>query len=125
VASGWGTVNAARFVPGLVAATRAAHQDAAIRALARADDSKLRHAVTVSPAGAGRPGVKYLLATGFLPGHQVLLRIDGKLAATLTAGVLGTVTYAIKPVALHLASGWHRIKLTSMLLTETGRFRTG
>jgi hypothetical protein len=124
VASGWGTVNAARFVPSLVAATRAAHQDTAVRAQARGDLVRLEHALTLSPDRIGHGGASYLLGTGFLPDHPVRLTIDGRLAATLRAGGLGTVTDMIDPATLHLAPGWHTVGLTSLLLTETDRFRS-
>ena len=68
--------------------------------------------------------MSYLLARGFLPGYPVRLSIDGTLAATRRAGRLGTITDMIDPAALHLAPGWHRVALTSMLLTETARFRS-
>src|SRR5262249_58292498 len=45
VASGWGALNAARFVPALAAATAASHQDQAARAQARAQLTALRHSV--------------------------------------------------------------------------------
>jgi subtilase family serine protease len=124
VASGWGTIDAALFVPSLVAATKAADQDAAVRQQALGELSRLEHAVTLSPDRIGKGGVSYLLAPGFLPGHPVWLTIDGHQVAKLTAGNLGTVTYMIDPSALHLSAGWHAVRLTSMLLTETGTFRS-
>jgi hypothetical protein len=125
VATGWGTINAARFVPALVHATRAAHEDVAVRAQARHDLSALEHrniSLTVHNIGAG--GTSTMTATDFLPGHPVVLHIDGKMIATLTASSTGVVTYVINPSALGLSAGRHVIKLTSMLLTETARFRS-
>jgi len=123
VASGWGTINAARFVPSLVSATRSAHQDAAVRALARAQLSALQRR-SIQPSATSIPpgGTSYLLAGDFLPGHPVGLHIDGKLVATLRADTLGSVAYLIDPQLLKLAAGSHVITLTSMLLTETARF---
>jgi hypothetical protein len=122
VASGWGTVNATTFVPSLVAATRAAHQDSAIRAQARAALRKLESAVQLSPDSVPSGGTSYLLARGFLPGHLVRLSIDGHAVAKLTAGNLGTVTYVINPKALGLKAGSHVVQLGSMLVTVTRAF---
>jgi hypothetical protein len=124
VASGWGTVNATVFVPSLARAATAAHGGAAYRAQARAQLLRLESALTLSPARIRYRGVSYLLGDGFPPGHPVRLSIDGKFVARLTAGNLGTVTYVIHPSALHLADGWHDVRLTSMLLTETARLRS-
>jgi hypothetical protein len=112
VASGWGTIDAALFVPHLVAATRADGNEAAARAQARAALLRLEHGIVVS-------GSK-LTAAGFLPGHPVRLCIDGRLVTTLTANAHGRVSYS-----LQLAAGRHSITLTSMLLTQTGSFGGG
>ena len=125
VASGWGTVNAARFVPSLVSATRSAHQDAGVRAVARAELSALqRRGIRLSVSRIPPAGTARLAGRDFLPGHPVRLRIDGKLVANLRASALGSVTYLIDPSLLKLAAGRHVITLTSMLLTETARFRS-
>jgi subtilase family serine protease len=122
VASGWGSLNAARFVPSLAAATAAAHQDRAIRAQARAQLTGLEHSVRLSAGRLPRGGTSYLLAPGFLPGHPVDLATDGHTVATLTANALGDVTYMIDPALLKLAPGRHTITLTGMLLTEAATF---
>ena len=122
VASGWGTINAATFVPSLVAATRATGQDAATRHQAASALAQLEHGVQLSATGAG--GSEYLLAGGFLPGHPVHLTVDGQAVATLTATSLGTVTHSIDPTALNLPAGTHQVELSSLLITQTGNFRT-
>jgi subtilase family serine protease len=122
VASGWGTVYAPKFVPSLVAATRAAGQDRAVRQRARAQLTGLeRNSIRLTPVSAGN---SYLLAGGFLPTHPVRLSIDGKFIATLSANPLGDVTYMISPALLRLAAGRHRVSLASMLITETASFST-
>jgi len=122
VASGWGALNAARFVPSLAAATAASHQDQAVRAQALAQLTGLQHSVQLS-AGHIRPGgTSYLLASNFLPGHPVNFAIDGHTVTTLTANTLGDVTYMIDPSLLKLSPGQHTISLSSMLLTETASF---
>ena len=125
VASGWGTINAARFVPGLAAATAAADQDQAVRARALAALTGLQHSVRLSASHIGARGTSYLLAPGFLPGHPVNFAIDGHTVATLTANTLGDVTYMIDPALLSLSPGRHTITLTGMLLSETAPFTSG
>jgi hypothetical protein len=119
VASGWGTLNAARFVPALAAATAASHQDRAIRARAQAQLAGLRHSMQLSAGHIPADGASYLLAPNFLPGHPVDFAIDGHAVATLTANALGDVTYMIDPAQLNLAPGKHTVTLNGMLLTET------
>jgi hypothetical protein len=123
VASGWGTINAARFVPSLVAATRAADQDAAVRQQAQSDLARLEHAIVLSSAVIPAAGSARLSAAGFLPEHPVRLIIDGRFVETLTADGRGLVSYVLRPAGLHLAAGRHTITLTSMLLAENASFR--
>jgi hypothetical protein len=122
VASGWGTVSAPAFVPALVAATKADHDESAARAQARADLARLRRALTVTPATIKRGASAQLVATGFLPGHPVRIYVDGRYAATRHADGVGTVNYVISPSLLSLAPGRHDVTLTSMLLTELRSF---
>jgi len=122
VASGWGTINAARFVPSLAAATAASHQDKAIRKQALAALTVLRHSIRLSVTRIRHGGTSYLLAANFLPGHPVNFAIDGHTVATLTANTLGDVTYMIDPSLLRLSHGRHTVSLSGMLLTETTQF---
>jgi hypothetical protein len=122
VASGWGSVYAPLFVPGLVAATQAAHQDQAVRAQAQAQFAALGRDLSLSHHTVAPGQVSYLVAVGFLPGHPVRMRIDGRPVATLTASDLGYVTYAIEPALLKLAPGPHKLTLSSMLITESAAF---
>ncbi len=124
VATGWGTVNAAAFVPSLVAATQAAGQDAAVRQQAHAALTTLEHGISLSSTSIAANGRSYLLAGGLLPGHPVRLSIDGHLVATLPATNLGTVTYLIEPSLLGLKPGPHVLRLGSMLITMTATFST-
>jgi len=122
VASGWGTINAARLGTNLAAATAASHQEQAVRAQALAALTGLQHSVKLSATHIGPGSSSYLLAPGFLPGHPVSLAIDGDAVATLTANTLGDVTYMIDPSLLQLSPGHHTVSLTGMLLTETTTF---
>jgi subtilase family serine protease len=118
VASGWGTVNAAKFVPSLAAATRSAREDAVVRRQAGSQLAALGRRITLSARSISRNGTSYLLATGYLPGHPVRLSIDGRAIGTLRATSLGTVTYLISPAQLKLAAGRHVLRLSSLLLTS-------
>jgi hypothetical protein len=122
VASGWGTISAPAFVPALVAATRAGHEEATARARARAALVRLGSAVTVAPASIKPGATGRLVATGFLPGHPVRIYVDGRYVATRRAGGNGIVSYLISPSRLGLAAGRHALTLTSMLLTERRSF---
>ena len=124
VASGWGTISAPRFVPSLVAATRAAHEDRSARKQARAQLVALTRNLTLSHATIAPKQVSYLLAFGFLPGHPVRMLIDGHHVATVKASPLGYVTYTIEPALLKLAPGMHVLTLRSMLINESRSFRS-
>jgi subtilase family serine protease len=122
VASGWGTIDASRFVPSLVTATRAENQESAARHQAAAELSRLEHSIQLSPADIPAGHSAYLLDAGFLPGHPVRLFIDNIEVATLTASTSGYVTYMVSPAKLKLPAGRHVLELTSMLLTATKTF---
>jgi subtilase family serine protease len=115
VASGWGTVDAAKFAPALDIATRDTGYIARAQA---ADQLRQLQQIHLVPNG----GDQYLLAGNFLPMHPVTLSVDGVAVATLTADELGDVTYMIDPATLGLSSGRHTVTLSSMLITQTGSF---
>ncbi|HEX5120280.1 MAG TPA: S53 family peptidase [Pseudonocardiaceae bacterium] len=123
VASGWGTLDASRFVPALVNAVHGEHGGNTMQQQAASALARLQHASLTStdvPAGS----TTYLLAGGFIPQHPVQVSVDGKQVATLTANNLGDVTSQIDPAALSLAAGQHTVTLHSMLLDESVGFRT-
>lgn len=124
VASGWGTIYAPKFVPSLVAATKAAHDDRAERQSAASQLRTLERDVTVSPGSIGASRVGLLIGRGFLPGHPVRLSIDHTPLKTLVANGLGDVTYMISPSALGLKAGSHSLTLRSMLIAVKTSFRT-
>jgi subtilase family serine protease len=121
VASGWGTVDASKFVPGLVAAQRTG-LDAIARQQAARNLSQLEHSARLSAGNIPPGGTSLVSGTGFLPGHPVKLAIDGKAVTTLTATGQGTVSYPVNPAALGLAAGHHVLTLQSMLITTTAGF---
>jgi len=125
VASGWGTINASRFVPSLVAATSAGDQESSARHQAAAQLSRIEHGIQLFPGviPAGHPA--YLFDQGFLPGHPVRLYVDNVLIRTLTASAFGYVTGTIIPSNLKLSPGKHVLRLSSMLFTATKTFTSG
>ena len=122
VVSGWGTIRAEAFVPALASATRAAHQDAAVRAQAAAALTSLEDREQLSSSHVARGSTTLLTAEGFLPGHPVKLVIDGRKIVTLHADEQGSVSYQLKPSALGLQPGWHVVDLHSMLITTKNAF---
>jgi hypothetical protein len=124
VASGWGTIRANIFVPSLVAATRAQHQDRAVRLRAAAALSRLEHGVLLTSAVIGTGSTARMSDGGFLPLHPVSLLIDNHLIKVLHASAGGSVSYVIDPNVLGLSPGRHTLTLTSMLLTAATSFRT-
>jgi subtilase family serine protease len=121
VASGWGTVDASRFVPALAAA-QASGLDQFARQQAARNLGQLEHSTRLSTGNIPAGGTSLVSGTGFLPGHPVKLAIDGKAVTTLTATSQGTVSYTINPATLDLAAGHHVLTLESMLITTTAAF---
>lgn len=122
VASGWGTVDASRFVPALVAATAVSGEESAARQEASRELSALEHNVSLSARDIPSGGTSTVSEGGFLPGHPVKLAIDGTEVATLTASDTGTVSYVLNPATLGLRPGHHVLTLQSMLITPTADF---
>jgi subtilase family serine protease len=121
VASGWGTVDASKFVPALVAGTRATGLARSARNEAGRELSGLTRAIRIS---AGSGGTTAVTSTGFLPRHPVKLAVDGTVITTLTASDQGTVSYPLNPAALGLSHGHHVLTLQGMLITTTASFRS-
>jgi len=121
VASGWGSVDAATFVPALVAATGAGSLARSARNEAGRELGRLEHAIRLSPGSGGTTSVT---STGFLPRHPVRLAIDGTVVTTLTAGDTGVVSYLLNPAALGLRPGHHVLTLRGMLITTTASVRS-
>ncbi|HEY1713730.1 MAG TPA: S8 family serine peptidase [Solirubrobacteraceae bacterium] len=120
VASGWGTIYAPRFVPAVVRATRASHDERPVRAQAAAQLAVLRRAIDLSPASVTGATTSHLTATGFLPLFPVVLSIDGRKVAALHADGHGDVSDTLVPSRLHLRHASNTVTLTSMLITVTG-----
>ena len=121
VASGWGSLDASKFVPALVAA-QASGLDLIARQQAGRELSRLEHSTRLSPGNIRSGGTSAVSGRGFLPRHPVKLAIDGKDVTTLTASDQGTVSYTLDPAALGLAAGQHVLTLQGMLITTTTGF---
>jgi subtilase family serine protease len=124
VASGWGTIDASRFVPALVLATQVSGLDQVARHEASRELSQLEHSTTLSVENIPAGGTSTVSGSGFLPGHPVKLAIDGQAITTLTASDAGTVSYVLDPATLGLAHGHHVLTLQSMLITTTASFNS-
>lgn len=121
-ASGWGSIDAATFVPALVSAVRAQHGSDAPSARAAAALTALERGAHLVATDIPIGTTRQLNASGFLPEHPVVLQIDGHPVATLTADALGHVVYQLDPAALKLAAGSHTLSLHSMLLDQQVKF---
>jgi subtilase family serine protease len=121
VASGWGTIDASKFVPALVTA-QLTGLDRIAQLAASLELSRLQHNVKLSAGFIPPGGTSSVSDTGFLPEHPVQLAIDGTTITTLTASDQGTVSYVLNPSALGLSPGHHTLTLQSMLITTTVGF---
>jgi subtilase family serine protease len=124
VASGWGTIDASKFVPALVLATQAAGEERGVRQQAAGELTGLEHNVQLSGHVLGAGKTITVTSGGFLPGHPVRLAIDGTPITTLTASTAGTVSYTLDASALGLSHGQHVLTLQSMLITTTASFES-
>jgi subtilase family serine protease len=122
VASGWGTIDASKFVPALVAATQNDDLVEPARQEAARELGQLERNVSLSLSNIPHGATSAVSSGGFLPGHPVNLAIDGNPISTLTADDNGTVSYTLDPAALGLAHGHHVLTLQSMLITTTATF---
>lgn len=124
VVSGWGTIDASKFVPDLVAAIRAQDKQHSPQRQALDALTRLQHSIQLTNTDIGPDGVRFMAAAGFLPHHPVRLGIDNREVATITANTLGSVSFIVDPALLKLPPGQHTLTLRSMLLTETASFQT-
>jgi subtilase family serine protease len=124
VASGWGTIDASRFVPNLVTATRAQNGNDSLQHQAADALTRLQHSIHLTNTHIAPGGSAYMLVDGFLPQHPVEVNIDNHKVETITANTLGSVVYIIDPSLLKLSHGRHTLSLKSMLLTATTNFET-
>jgi hypothetical protein len=119
VASGWGTVDASRFVPALATAAAQQTPGTSMAEQAAAELVKRQQTLAITPADTlSRSATIEVSSRGFLPDHPVHLSIDGRPLATVTADTAGNITYSTTATAAHLGLGRHRLTVSSMLLTQ-------
>ncbi|HZR53072.1 MAG TPA: S8 family serine peptidase [Streptosporangiaceae bacterium] len=125
VASGWGTIDASKFVPALVTATALAAEELGARLQASNALTALTDNISMSRQLIPANGSSTVSEGGFLPDHPVKVAVDGTVVATLTASDSGTVSYVLSPATLGLTAGHHVLTLQSMLITPTASFYVG
>lgn len=119
VASGWGSVDASRFVPALAKAA----QNNPMPEQAAGALKALEHTLTITPSRTlSSTATVDVTDTGFLPGHPVTLSVDGNPLATVTADTSGNWSYSFTAAGLGLAAGPHTLSVNSMLLQQHLRF---
>lgn len=119
VASGWGTVDASRFVPAIARA--AWHNGMAREAADQLSD--LRDTLSLTPSARTAPNALLTItSSGFLPGHPVRISVDGTALATVTADTSGNIGFGFTPASKNLAAGKHTVSIDSMLLTQSKAF---
>jgi hypothetical protein len=115
VATGWGTVNAARFVPALAKAVAGAPRAKSLGARATSDLATLKRRISATPAKPRRSRVTTIGGRGFLPEHPVTVFVDGKRIATATANGRGVVSYRLGTGSLRV--GRHVVSLRGLLIS--------
>jgi hypothetical protein len=119
VASGWGTVDASRFVPAL--AREARHNPMIEDAADQLSD--LRDTLSLTPGNrTAAASLLTVMSSGFLPGHPVHLSVDGAPLTTLTADTSGNIGFGFTPASVNLGAGRHTLTVDSMLLSQSATF---
>ena len=118
VATGWGTVDAARFVPALATAANSAPDRNTLTLQAALELTKLSLTANANPVVDARATTSTITAHGFLPNHPVTIADGQRVLTTVTANSAGQVTYALNPQSAGLSPGLHAIILTGMLITQ-------
>ncbi|GAA5200462.1 hypothetical protein GCM10023322_78410 [Rugosimonospora acidiphila] len=120
VVSGWGTVDAAKFVPSLASATK--HNQ--MPSEAYGELTSLQHSLSITPSSTlSSTATIDLTDTGFLPDHPVTITVDGNPLATVTVDTSGNWSYSFTATDKGLAAGKHTLAVHSLLLDQTATFR--
>ncbi|WP_203923247.1 S53 family peptidase [Rugosimonospora africana] len=119
VATGWGTVDAAKFVPALAKAT---HHNL-MPSEAYGQLTTLQQTLSITPSSfLSSTATIDLTDTGFLPGHPVTITVDGNPLATVTVDTAGNWSYSFTATDKGLAVGKHTLAVHSLLLDQTKPF---
>jgi subtilase family serine protease len=119
VVSGWGTVDASKFVPTLANAT---HHNL-MPSQAYGQLTALQHSLSITPSlFLSSTATIDLTDTGFLPGHPVTISVDGNPLATVTVDTSGNWSYSFTATDKALAVGRHTLAIHSLLLDQSKPF---
>lgn len=118
VATGWGTVDAALFVPALATAMADAPKLGSLAQAAHEQLTALERTGRVQPTRVDATGSLLVTSSGFLPVHPVKVRIDGKLVRTVDANGASDLRFSLRPSSLGLRPGTHVLTLEGMLLSQ-------
>jgi hypothetical protein len=119
VATGWGTVDAAKFVPALAQATH--HNLMPFEAYGQL--GVLQHALSITPKDFLAPTATIdVTDTGFLPDHPVTISVDGVLLTTVTVDTSGNWSYSFTAADKGLTAGRHTLTIHSLLLDQSKPF---
>lgn len=121
VASGWGTVDASRFVPALANASRG-NNPLTTQAAQQLDAAQ--HTLALTPSTTVGPNDTIdVTSTGFLPDHPVTISVDGTPLATVIVDTSGNLSYSFTATDKGLAAGTHTLTISSLLLDQSKTFR--
>ena len=119
VVSGWGTVDASKFVPALADATRGN----LMPSQAYGQLTALQHSLSITPSSSlSSTATIDLTDTGFLPDHPVTISVDGNQLVTVTVDTAGNWSYSFTATAKGLAVGKHTLTIHSLLLDQSKPF---
>jgi len=119
VASGWGTVDAAKFVPALA---HVAGDVSLARGAAR-QLAQLQSTLSLTPSTRVTPtSTVDVTSTGFLPDHPVAISLDGASLATVTADTSGNISYSFRAADKNIPAGKHKLSISSLLLQQSRTF---
>lgn len=118
VATGWGTIDAAVFVPSLAYAVARAPKNGSLGQQAAAALKALEGTGRATPSKVAATGSLLVTSSGFLPEHPVRVSIDGRYVKTVTAAGNASLRFSLQLAALKLSPGSHVLELRGMLLTQ-------
>ncbi len=122
IATGWGTVNAARFVPALAAASARQPWFGSLDRQAASDLQTLERTGQVTPSVVAPGGSLQVTSSGWLPEHPVSVSIDGQQVQTVDADGNADLDFSLSLAGMNLRPGPHEVQLDGMLLHQTIRF---
>lgn len=123
IATGWGTINAAVFVPALARAMEHQPKSGSLVQQATNELSALEKTGAVKPSVVSATGTLTVTSSGFLPEHPVTVSVDGNLVETVYADGNADLSFSLSLTSLGLRSGAHKLELRGMLLSQTISFQ--